>query len=285
MSSTLSSYLRVSPAVWGVMKTRGWRHSGLSAGSGSSTVTSSAAAERRPDASAASSAASFTTLPRAQFTRMAPGFIAPSRAPSIRLVVSGVSGQTSSTASARGSTCGSASSPCTSSAPSVPAEGSRRMPITVISSAFSSRISRAPMRPVPTTTAVLPASSSSRMAKSAFMPDQCCRPWSSRAVNRLRVTPSSSASACSLTAAALPPAAEASLMPCWAKTARSYWSVPALSDCTRRSFGARAGSVLRHSPLTTSTSASAMRASSSGRERTSKKGRGAPRASQRAPHW
>ena len=69
-----------------------------------------------------------------------------------------------------------------------------------------------------------------------------------------------SAIACSATARALTPRALARRMPRRANSSRGNWSVPAPIDWMNRSRGARSSRLLFHSPETTSTSASPIRA-------------------------
>ena len=214
------------------MKTFGRSQSGEASGSGSSATQSSAAPAIRPSRSASISAGSTTTLPRATFTRCAEGFIRDRAPASISPSVSGVSGQVSTTKSARGNSDVSAAVACTSSAPLAPAEGSRRRPMTCMPKALASRASRPPMRPSPTTSMVLPPSSSSRFAISPIMPRQTCFAWLSRAMGNSRLTASTSAMACSETAFAFTPAALARRTPRSRKAGWAYWSTPALMDCT-----------------------------------------------------
>ena len=86
------------------------------------------------------------------------------------------------------------------------------------------------MRPMPTTSMVLPPSSSSRCVRSPIMPRQNFLCWLSRASGRRRATARISAIACSATARALTPAALASRTLFAASCSLEYWSMPELID-------------------------------------------------------
>ena len=100
ISRLRSSVSGVSQATCGISATLSSASSGLSGGTGSSAKTSRPAARRWPLVNAATSAASSTSPPRAVLTRIAPGFMRASAAPSIRRSVSGTSGRCSETMSA-----------------------------------------------------------------------------------------------------------------------------------------------------------------------------------------
>ena len=168
------------------MKTLGIVQSGDAAGSGSSAVTSSAAAQILPASIVLMRTVSSATLPRATFTNIDEGFMAAKAASLISPVVSGVSAQVSATMSACGTSFTRSPMPWISSAPLVPALGSRRMPITFMSKALASLARWLPMRPMPTTSSVLPPSSSSRWVRSPSMPRHTFLCWLSRASGRRR---------------------------------------------------------------------------------------------------
>ncbi len=135
-------------------------------------MTSSAAAAILLPCIVATRAASSATLPRATFTNIADGFIAANAAALIRPVVSGVSEQVSTTMSACDTSFTRSPMPWIESAPLVPFPGSWRMPITFMPNALPSFARWLPMRPMPTTSMVLPAISSSRVVRSPIMPRQ-----------------------------------------------------------------------------------------------------------------
>ena len=89
--------------------------------------------------------------------------------------------------------------------------------------------------------------------------------------------------ACSATARSFTPCALATRMPAAASASREYWSVPALIDWMKASLGASAINSLRHRPEHKSTSASAMRALSSSRLRTSNDLKPVLRRAKRSP--
>src|SRR5262245_59302722 len=223
------------------------------------------AAAMRLAASASTSAGSSTTFPRATLTSTADRFIAAKALAPISRSVSGVSGQVSATASACGSSSAKRSCENTASAASVPLDGSRLVAIVRMPKARARAASRAPMRPSPTISSVLPPSSSSRCVRSEIMPRQKRLVWLSRARCSCRVSARISAMACCATASAFTPCALASRMPAAARASRAYWSVPALIDWMKASRGARAMNSLRHSIETESTSNSPSRAVSSSR--------------------
>ena len=152
---------RVLP-MCGVIKQLSSCHSGCSFGSGSGSVTSSVAPPMRRSRNAATKSSVTIKRPRPTFTSHASCFMsASSRAP-IRPIVSGVSAQASTTASAWGNTscnCAWVTTRCT---PAIGA-GWRRTTVMLVLKPCNMRTSDSVMPPPPTIT---------------MLPPNRYRPWS-----------------------------------------------------------------------------------------------------------